>query len=585
MSDMAQREDARLADHLPVLPAESLGRLNELVAATLHAEGTSTTYHAWVGPMEGGVGTEVHPQSFVRGESAWRLPPGAPPDTGALAMVPLADETGSLIDPVNNRSFALYVACTATQPWKAHELAAIGAMANVACTELKLRFQLAKQEAVADTLRKYPLHDPVTELANRELFLDRVGQALMRAARQTERHMAVMSVTINQFHDIERSFGYETAQQMVKEVATRMRVAVRTVDSVARISSNEFGVLVESLRDDSDAARVAKRIHETLRAPIRTSWDQFIVSASVGVVMSSRGVDSPPRLLQLAGLARERSRDSASAYELFDPAMQLRARSRLNQETELRGELEAGDFELHYQPIVSLETKRLVELEALVRWRRGGQLIGAAEFIPLAEATGLVVPLGWTVLTQACEQLRAWRGTYANADGLSVSINFSAAHLAHQELVDRIRSALVEFGLPKRALNIELTESLFIDAERARKLLDEVRALGVGVHIDDFGTGYSSLQYLHELPLDAIKIDRRFIARVGGDSRESQVAGTIRELARQIGVPVIAEGVETEAQLDHVRSIGCEFAQGFLFSHPMPAADISALLERPIETI
>ena len=581
---MVQRDDARLVDHAPVLPAESLGRLNDLVAATLRPDDdTSPTYHAWVGPIEVGASTEATAQSVVAGEPPLRLPPGAPPDTGALAMVPLIDETGSLLDdPATGRSFALYVASTAAHPWKANELAAISAMANLTSAEVKLRFQLAKQEAVADTLRKYPLHDPVTELANRELFLDRVGQALMRAARQTQRHMAVMSVTINQFHDIERSFGYDTAQQMLKEVATRMRVAVRTVDSVARIASDEFGVLVESLRDDSDAARVARRIHETLRAPIRTAWDQFIVSASVGVVMSSRGVDSPPRLLQLAGLARERARNSASAYELFDPAMQQRARTRLHQETELRGAIEAGDFELHYQPIISMETKRLVELEALVRWRRGGQLIGAAEFIPLAESTGLIVPLGWMVLTQACEQLRAWRAAHANAAGLAVSINFTAAHLAHQELIERVRSALVAFDLPKHTLNVELTESLFIDADRAKTLLEEVRALGVGVHIDDFGTGYSSLQYLHELPLDAIKIDRRFIARVGGHSRESQVAGTIRELARQIGVPVIAEGVETEAELEHVRSIGCEFAQGFLFSHPLPPADISALLQQPL---
>jgi diguanylate cyclase (GGDEF)-like protein len=562
---MAQRDDAQLAEHAHVLPAESHARLNQLVEAALRAgDDPSATFRTWVARMD--TKDEGRPPT---------------PDAAGLAVIPLKDESGELVeDPKQGQAFALYVASSAAREWTPQQLVAVGMLAGVAGAEVKLRLQLARQEAVAETLRTYPLHDPVTELANRELFLDRVGQALMRAARQPQRHMAVMSLTLNQFHDIENSFGYDAAQQILKEVANRLKVAVRNVDSVARIAGDEFGILVESLRDDSDSARVAKRIHESLRAPIRTSWDQFIVSASIGVVMSTTGVDSPARLLQLAALARERARNSANAYELFDPTMHQRARKRLNEEMELRGAVEAGEFELHYQPIVDLETKRIVELEALVRWRHHGQLVGASEFIPLAEATGLIVPLGWTVLAQACDQLRAWRGTYASAEQLAVSINFTAAHLANEEIVGRMRSALIEYGLPRRALNLELTESLLIDAERAKSLLEEVRAMGIGVHIDDFGTGYSSLQYLHELPLDAIKIDRRFIARVGGDSREAQVAATIRELARHIGVPVIAEGVETEEQLQHVRSIGCEYAQGYLFSHPLPPAEISALLER-----
>lgn len=438
------------------------------------------------------------------------------------------------------------------------------------------------QAWAAEQLRAHPLHDPVTELANRDLFIDRVGQALMRCARDPRRFMAVMSVAIDQFADIESTFGYETAHAVLREVAARLRTALRNVDSVARLSGGEFAVLIESLRDDADAARVAQRVHESLKSTIRTTWDEFVVTASIGVMRSATGVDSPSRLVQLAALARERAWTHASAYELFDPAMHKRAQTRLQLEMELRRALEAGEFELYYQPIVSLEDTRIVELEALVRWRHPKRgMVSASEFIGLAESTGLVVPMGWSILTRACEQLREWHDREEPIAKLPVSINFTAAHLTRGELANRVRDALEAARLPDHTLNIEVTEGLLIeDPDRAKQAIDDLRSLGVGVHIDDFGTGYSSLQYLHELPLDAIKIDRRFIS--GGVKREgmAHVASTIRELARRIGVPVIAEGVETQDQLDLVRALGCEFAQGYLFSHPLPPAEASEVVRR-----
>ena len=499
----------------------------------------------------------------------------------AVALLPVKDAAGMVLehDTVAESGLALCISSSVARDWSAADLAALDAVATIAAVECQLRSVVTKQIQVADRLRAYPLHDPVTELANQELFLDRVGQALMRCARQPERHLAVMSLSLHQFDRIHAVHGDDVAQEVLKELARRLRVAVRNVDSLARLDGHEFGILLESLRDDSDAARVAARIHSALRAAIRIGKDEFFVTARIGVVLSTTGVDSPGRLLQLAGLARARADASESPYELYDPAMQLRAQARLQGEMELRRGIDQDELMLYYQPIISLADGVVAKLEALVRWqhpRRG--VVGASDFIPLAEETGLVVPLGWKVLERACSQLGTWRDS-AGMRVLPVSVNMTASNLG-KELSERMRAVLGEHSLPGTVLSLEITEGLLVrDPEAARRVLEELRALGVGIHIDDFGTGYSSLRYLHELPVDAIKIDRRFVTRMGDGSREGQVAVTIRELARQIGVPVVAEGVETPEQLARVRALGCEYAQGFLFSPPLPPEDIVAFLE------
>jgi len=304
------------------------------------------------------------------------------------------------------------------------------------------------------------------------------------------------------------------------------------------------------------------------------------VSASIGVVLNTNALDSPERLVQLAALACERAKGTGAAYEVFDPAMQQKAQSRLKRESGLRRAIEAGEFELYYQPIIAVGTGRVVQLEALVRWQHPTRgLVAASDFIGLAEETGLIVPMGWLAMTEACDQLRRWRALGGPYAGLAVSINISAAHLRHREIVEKMRVAVGD--LPPGSVNLEITESLLIeDPKRAKAMLAELRAFGVGIYLDDFGTGYSSLQYLHELPLDVIKIDRRFIARLGRESRDAHVAATIRELARQLQIPVVAEGVETHEHLVHVRALECEFAQGYLFSYPLPVTEVSALLDR-----
>jgi diguanylate cyclase (GGDEF)-like protein len=584
MSHIAKRDDAP-PNRPALLPDESCARLETLVGAFLvdaHATGSHTPVRTWVSlfPLSA-IGEPIVCDDVA--QTTHSLPPSIVQQEGALAIVPVKDSSGTILedDRDEDLGLALCVSTRVARKWTPAELSMLSAVAGMAAVEILLRAGLSKYEGSADKLRQHPLHDPVTELANRELFLDRIGQALMRCARSHDRHMAVLSLRVNQLEGIESSFGYDAAHEVLKECAKRLQVAVRNVDSVARLSGDEFGILLESLRADADSARVATRIHDMFRLPIATAWDEFMVSVSIGVVLSTTGLDSPARLIQLAGLAQERARATGAAYELFDAGMQRKAQTRLQYETDLRRGVERGEFELHYQPIISLESGGVVELEALVRWRHPKRgLISAGEFIPVAEQTGLVVPMGWLALTEASEQIRQWRARDGLPGPLSVSINMTAAHLRHGELIEKMRVALEQPGLSDHALNFEITEGILIDdPERAKNVLGELRALGVGVHLDDFGTGYSSLQYLHELPLDAIKIDRRFVGRMGLDSREAQVAATIRELARKIGVPVIAEGVETAEQLALVRALGCEYAQGYLFSHPLPPDEMSAFLQ------
>lgn len=588
MSDSANRDRTMPERTTDLLPQDSNERLGELVRLCLgHAApiASSGPLQVWVDsfPLSAiGDARVCQDSAEIRAKSVASDPPTRAGEH-ALAVVPLKDLDGSPLEDARNPDFglALCVAASVPRVWTVSDLTMLGMIASMAAIELQLRTDLAAYEGSVDKLRKDPLHDPVTELANRALFLDRVGQALLRCARSHERHMAVLSVRVNQQESIASGFGYDAAQEVLRECANRMRIAVRSVDSVARLSGDEFGILLESLRGDADSARVATRIHEAFRQPVRTTWDEFMVSVSVGVVLSTTGLDSPARLIQLAGLARERAKGTGAAYELFDPDMQRRAQTRLQYETELRRGVEAAEFELHYQPIIALDSGRIVELEALLRWRHPKRgLIAAGEFIAVAEQTGLIVPMGWLVLTEACEQIRRWRAQGNSPHQLSVSINMTAAHLRHRELLERMRAALHQAGLRDHALNFEITEGILIDdPESARNALNDLRALGVGIRLDDFGTGYSSLQYLHELPLDAIKIDRRFIARLGRESREGQVAATIRELARTLGVPVIAEGVETAEQLAMVRALECEYAQGYFFSHPLPPGQVSELVQ------
>jgi predicted signal transduction protein with EAL and GGDEF domain len=356
---------------------------------------------------------------------------------------------------------------------------------------------------------------------------------------------------------------------------------VRGEDTVARASGDEFAILLESLSDDSDGSRVAERMQRSLAAPIHTSEGEVYTAASMGIVLSSSGLEAPTALMQQAAIAMSRAKSSGRGrYEMYDRAMSVRALARLRMETDLRHALERGEFELYYQPLVTLSTGRITELEALIRWhhpQRG--LVAPLEFIPLAEETGMIVPIGGWVLAEACRQTRAWQERFPRRDDLALSVNLSPKQFAQPNFVSFVGETVRTSGLDPRSLKLEITESFAIDdPDGTRELLSALRALGIQIYLDDFGTGYSSLGYLHQLPLDGIKIDRCFVTQMDSGPLHRQLVHTVRDLAMNIGVAAVAEGVETASQLDALRTLGCESAQGFLFSRPVPRDVVERLL-------
>ncbi|WP_420127050.1 putative bifunctional diguanylate cyclase/phosphodiesterase [Longimicrobium sp.] len=422
------------------------------------------------------------------------------------------------------------------------------------------------------------LHDALTGLPNRTLLLDRVGLALRRGSR-LGRSCAVLCVGLDGFKVVNDSLGHAVGDLLLDRVARRLEGALRVADTVARLGADVFGVLVDELNDPAEARTVAERVHEAMREPFYLQGRAVFASASIGIGGGGDGAAAEV-LVRDAETAMYRAKKRGRAgTEMFDATMQATALQRLHLETDLRGAVDREEFELAYQPVVSLADGRIAGFEALARWRHPERgLLQPSEFISAAEETGLIVPLGRWVLREACRQMRDWNRRYGAA--LSVNVNLSPRQFADPALASDVAEALRETELPAAFLKLEITENLLMgDAGGAAATLEELKTLGVDLCIDDFGTGYSSLSYLHRFPIDTLKVDRSFIMRLG-DGQTEQIVRTILVLARTLGMRAVAEGVETPEQADSLRGMGCEYAQGFRFSHPVAGDAAGAMIWR-----
>ena len=433
------------------------------------------------------------------------------------------------------------------------------------------------------------LADGLTGLPNRVLFLDLLERAINRTGRRRDYQYALVILGLDRFKTVNHSLGLTTADRLLVEVARRLQTCLRATDAVmrsghgftlARLGGDEFTVLLDDIDDASDAVRVAERLREALQKPFDIEGQQVFVTASAGITVSSSGYTDAEDILRDAAIALHRAKvGSATRCELFDVGMRDRAVSRLRVETEMRQAIERGAFEVHYQPIVSVRGGLLAGFEALVRWRHPTQgLIDPADFIPIAEDTEMIVLIGRQVLTQSCQQMAAWQRRFGAAAPRVMCVNVSSKQFADADLTGEIEAVLAESGLHPSSLKLEITESAFLsDIRSAQVTMQRLRTLGVAWSLDDFGTGYSSLSYLHRLHVDTVKVDRSFVSRIGLDDG-SEMVRAIAAIAHNMGMDVVAEGVETIEQLEWLRAIGCEYAQGFFFSRPVDVAAATELI-------
>jgi diguanylate cyclase (GGDEF)-like protein/PAS domain S-box-containing protein len=419
------------------------------------------------------------------------------------------------------------------------------------------------------------LHDSLTGLPNRTLALDRLSLALAR----TERHpfsVAVLFLDLDRFKVINDSLGHNLGDQLLVAVAARLREAVRPSDTVARIGGDEFVVVCEDITGVEDAARIAERIAHALTRPFDLEDDEVLLATSVGIALSSGPGDTPETLLRDADAAMYRAKESGrNRYEVFDSSMRVQAVERLDMEQALRRALGRSEFRLFYQPVLDMETGTVVGVEALLRWdhpERG--LLRPAEFISLAEETGLILPIGTWALQEACRQAQIWREADPDQPPLTIAVNLSARQLAQPDVADMVAEALESTGTDPGQVWLEITESVLTgETDVTVGALRALKALGVRLSVDDFGTGYSSLLYLKRFPVDTLKVDRSFVAGLGTNADDTAIVAGVVGLAQTLGLTAIAEGVETEKQRAALQALGCDLAQGYLFGYPEPAED------------
>ena len=454
-------------------------------------------------------------------------------------------------------------------------------------TNQELQLRIMERRKIEEQLSYDALHDAMTGLANRVLFLDRLGQAIEYGKRRAEYLFAVLFIDIDQFKVINDSLGHLTGDKLLISVSRRMHDCLRSSDTVSRFGGDEFAILLEITGDSNSAPFVAMKIQEVIQSAFELDGHKLYVTASIGIVMNMVGYDHPEEVLRDADIAMYEAKTSGKAhFEIFDIRMRTQAFSRMEMEHGLRAGLENREFQLYYQPILSLESNRVVSFEALIRWfhpKRGLLLPG--EFLSTAEESGLILPIGEWVLNEACLQLKTWHEKYPRLENANVNVNISNRQFSQPNFVDNVVKALHTSGLKAESLRLEITENVLIsNYETANKIFSQLQDLGIQLQIDDFGSGYSALGYLQHFPINAIKIDKSFIDEIGKGHRGNKLVRAIVAMARELGMETIAEGIETGEQLNELRSLACSFGQGFLLSKPLNKESAEEILAKQENT-
>ncbi|MEH1795306.1 GGDEF domain-containing response regulator [Nostoc sp.] len=441
--------------------------------------------------------------------------------------------------------------------------------------------KLAEAQLIHDAF-----HDILTGLPNRALFMERLERALMLAKRRADYTFAVLFLDLDRFKVVNDSLGHMIGDQLLTALASRLESCLRVGDTVARIGGDEFTILLDNLKTINDVTSVVERIHQALTSAFQLSGYEVFTTVSIGIALSKDSYNLPEELLRDADIAMYRAKALGKArHEIFDSTMYAQVTKLLELEMDLRRAVERQEFQVYYQPIVLLETCKIIGFEALVRWQHPQHgLVPPDNFIPLAEETGLIIPIGYWVLGEACRQMRAWQIQFPTDPPLTISVNLSTKQFLQPDLIEQINRTIQETGLEARNLKLEITESVLMEnIQSATLMLLQLQEMNIQLHLDDFGIGYSSLSYLHRFPSKALKIDRSFITKIGANGENLEIVQAIVTLAQGLNIDVIAEGVETLQQLAQLRAMKCKYAQGYFFSKPVDSKSIETLIASGIQ--
>ena len=437
-------------------------------------------------------------------------------------------------------------------------------------------------------LLKDALHDTLTQLPNRALFTDRLVQSLTRSSRSPDHLFAVMFLDFDRFKLINDSLGHSFGDQILIEIGHRLKECVREVDTVARLGGDEFAILLNDLDSEKTAEEVARRINHSLGQAFVLSGREIVSNASIGIAFSSLGYNHPEEMIRDADIAMYQAKTEGRArHVIFEPGMHVRAVTKLEMETNLRQAIDKAEFTLAYQPVLDINTEKLIGFEALIRWIHPEQgFTPPGDFIPIAEETKLIIPIGRWVILEACRQMKKWQAKFPKLD-ITVSVNISPEQFKDNNLINDVRAILQETKLPGDRLKVEITESAIMEnPHEVTNRLMQLREMGIQLHVDDFGTGYSSLSHLHRFPIDALKIDRSFVISMGDSQENMEIVRTIIALAHNLNLSTVAEGVESKEDQTQLKKLDCDFAQGYYFSRPLFVKDATKFIakhEKPVK--